>query len=165
LALVPLGLCLYLLGLAITFNHQFAWRDTSRWAFVLAPLVGSISIGAATIWGGRKQTLRKVILTPGALIYQEDNVENNFQVPWKSLAYSLPFNKKQTVRTLLIATGDKTARIHDIFMPHFDKLAAEIRNRKTRAITAGGGAAGTTIESGKVGSIDPALLGRTQRRH
>ena len=161
MAVVPLAICLYLAYLAVRFNHEFALADSSRWPFILAPLAGAIAVASVTIVGGKMQTRRRVILTPAALIYDAGKEDESFQVAWKSLAYSLPFNQKQFVRTMLIATSDsKTARIHDIFMPNFDKLAAEIKNRKTRAITVGTGSSGTTIESGKVGSIDPALLGR-----
>jgi hypothetical protein len=148
-----------MLMLAFRYNHQFAMSDSNRWVFVLTPLLGAVGVAVLTVVGARLELKRRVVITAGALVYDEGDEEKNFQVPWKSLAYSLPMGKKQMVRTLLVAAADKTARIHDIFMPGFDKLAAEIRNRKTRAITVGGNA-GNSIESGKVGSIDPALLGR-----
>ena len=152
LSLVPFLVGLYLCFLGVQYHRQFAMADATRWPFVLGPIAfGGTLIGFMLI-GTKKQLAKKITITRSHLVYDEGDEDKNFNVAWKSMVYSAPSNEKQMVRTLLVASQDRQASLHDMFVPEFTKMVAEIKKRKNMAVTDSGGHA--VIDSGKIRMLD-----------
>jgi hypothetical protein len=136
IALLPWGMSLWLLFLAVGTFRQFSPLDSSRWAFVIPPMGISIALLVISVMVYRRYCGITISISPTHLIYQGKGKDQTFSAAWKSLIYTPPRNAGGFLNTLILADRDNAVAIYDLFTPNFLLLCREVAKRKTNAISA-----------------------------
>jgi len=151
LSVIPLVLTIYLLGISVYYNRVFGSDDSSRWIFILPPVIVACLILFALFKVGRTFIGVKITLTPTHLSVQGRGGEkDHLQVPWKALIYTAPKGQGSLLRVLQVAGNERSVSIYSIFTPGFEFLCKEVAKRKTFSISSDS-MGNMVIDSGKLG--------------
>lgn len=149
LSAIPAVLILWLLWMSISYNSLFSMQDSSRWLFVLPPVLLALIIAAAMARVAMTFLGTKITLSPTHLSVEGKSEKHNVQVAWKSLIYTPP-KAGGFLRVLAVASNERTTNIYEIFTPGFEFLCKEVAKRKTFSISSDS-MGNMVIDSGKLG--------------
>lgn len=159
LAILPILLAVWMIGLSISAFRGFHPKDPARYTFGLPPLCLAVVLVGALVYIPRKLCRGSVNLLESGVEFNPGDHDLNVHFPWNDLLYSATRNPQQMLRSIQLAHRDRRMVFYDLFLPDFDLLVETITRRKTRQVATKNDG-DLKIDSGRIGHIDPRMRGR-----
>lgn len=126
---IPLLPSLWLAWQGLEAHRLFSLQDSSRWPFVLGPVLLAIGILAFTAKFYINNTGVTITAGPEGFLYEKG--EKKFQSKWRGFIYRPPA-AKGFLRYMTVADKTDIEVIYEAFCPRFEDLRAEIEYWVTR---------------------------------